>query len=118
MAFPRSYLAKRMEFGRARCSEKLVPGIRSECHDTRQSSVYPTEINRAENSRKVSAERPHGCVALTVRLNTDNQEYCCTSERRKHVLRKRGRGHAHLMFALLLLMQGNAQGQRSRRLTV
>ncbi len=77
MPFPRSNLPKHMEFGRPRFSEEFVPGIRSESHDTRQPSVYATEIDCAENSWKISAERAHGCVALAVRLNADYQEYRC-----------------------------------------
>lgn len=103
MAFPRSYLAKRMEFGRQRFSEELVPDIGSESRDTREPSLYATKIDRAENSRKISAQRAHGCVALAVRLNTDNQEYRCAGERRENGLRKRSIGHAHLIFALLLV---------------
>src|SRR5579872_3370031 len=82
-----------MEFGRPRFSEELVPGIRSESRDAREAALYATEIDRAENSRKIGAQRAHGCVALAVRLNTDNQEYRCAGEWRKNGLRKWGIGH-------------------------
>jgi hypothetical protein len=78
-----------MEFGRPRFSEELVPGIRSEPRDTREPSFYATEIDRTKNSREISAERAHGCVALAVWLNTDNQEYRCAGEWRKNGLRNR-----------------------------
>lgn len=89
MAFTRSDLTKWMEFCRPRFSEELVPGIRSESHDTREPSLYATEIDRAKNSREISAERADGCVALAVRLHADNQEYRGAGERRKNGLRNR-----------------------------
>src|SRR3984957_19496880 len=56
MAFPRPDLAKGMEFGRPRCSEELVPCIRSESRDTRESCFDATKIDRAKNSRQIRAE--------------------------------------------------------------
>jgi hypothetical protein len=89
MAFPRPDFAKRMEFSRPGFLEELVPGIRSESRDTRESCFQTTEINRAKNSREISAERAHGCVALGVRLNTDNEEYRGAGEWRQDGLRNR-----------------------------
>jgi hypothetical protein len=99
MALPRSYLAERMEFGGPRFSEELVPGIRSDCRDTRETSFYATKIDRAENSRKIGEERAHCCVALPVRLNRDYEEYRCAGEWRKNGLRNRiylAAGCAHM----------------------
>jgi hypothetical protein len=78
-----------MEFGRPRLSEELVPGIRSESRDTRESTLDTTEIDRPKNPREIGAERAHGCVALAIRLDTANQEYRCAGEWRKNGLRHR-----------------------------
>jgi hypothetical protein len=91
MAFPRADLAKRMEFGRPRCSEKLVPCIRSESRDAGEPCLYATEIDRTKNPRQIGTERTHGRVALAVRLNADDQEYRGAGERRKNGLRNRCR---------------------------
>jgi hypothetical protein len=78
-----------MEFGGPRFAEELIPGIRSESRDTRETSFYATEIDGAKNSRKISAERAHDCVALAVWLDTNDQEYRCAGEGRKNGLRNR-----------------------------
>ena len=103
MALPRPDLTKRMEFSRPRFSEELVPGIRSESRDTREPCLDATEIDRAKDSRQISAERAHGCVALAVRLNAGNEEYRGAGERRKDGLRNRcwifstGQAHANIL---------------------
>ena len=100
MALPRPDLTKRMEFSRPGFLEELVPGIRSESRDTRESCCDATEIDRAKNSRQVSTERAHGCVTLAVRLDADNQEYCGAREWRKDGLGNRcwilSAGWAHI----------------------
>src|SRR5580704_6719698 len=99
MAVRRPDLAKRTEFGRPRCSEKLVPCIRSKSRNTREPCFDAAEIDRAKNSRQISTERAHGCVALAVRLDARNQEYCGAGEWRKNGLRNRrwifSAGYAH-----------------------
>jgi hypothetical protein len=89
MALPRSYLSKQMEFRRARPAEELVPGIRPESRDAREPSFYTAEIDRAKNSREISAERVHHGIALAVWLDTDNQKYRRAREWRKNRLRNR-----------------------------
>ena len=78
-----------MEFSRPGLSEKLVPGVRSECCDRREPSLCTAEIDRAKDSREISAERAHDGVALLVRLNADNKKYRGTGEWRKDGLRNR-----------------------------
>ena len=110
MALPGPYFAERMEFGGPRFAEELVPGIRSESRDTREPCLYATEIDRAKNSRKVSAERAHCYVALAVRLDTDDEEYRCAGEGRKNGLRNwcwLFAGYAHI-HAVDPYLTGNA----------
>ena len=89
VAFPRSYFAKRMELCRPGLAEEPVPSIRPKPRDTREPSLDATEIDRSKNSREISAQRAHSCVALTIRLNTNNQEYRCAGEWCKNRLRNR-----------------------------
>jgi hypothetical protein len=72
MAFAGPYLAERMELGRPRFAEKLVPSIRSKSRDTRETSLDATEIDRPKNSGKIGAERAHSRIALAIRLDTYN----------------------------------------------
>jgi hypothetical protein len=87
VALTRSDLTKRMEFSRQRFSEELVPCIGPESCDTRETAVYPAEIDGAKNSREIGAKRAHGCVALAVRLNRGNQKYRGAGEWRENGLR-------------------------------
>jgi hypothetical protein len=62
-------LAERMQFGRARAAEDLVPGVRSNPHHAGQLSLEVAEADGTDQRRQiVAAKRPERCPAVGVGL--------------------------------------------------
>ena len=53
-------LAERMKFGRARIPEQPVPRLGPDSHHAGEPGFEVAKLNRANQARKVRAERPHG----------------------------------------------------------
>ena len=53
-------LPERVKFGRARVAEQPVPGVGPDSHHAGEAGFEIAKFNRANQARKVRAERPHG----------------------------------------------------------
>ena len=79
-------LAERVQFGRARVPEQPVPGVGPDPHHAGEAGFEIAKFNRANQARKVGAERPHGRAIVRARVYRHDQEDRGAGERRRYRL--------------------------------
>ena len=56
-------LAERVEFSRTRAPEQPVPGVGTDAEHAGEAGLEVAKLNRANQTREVRAERPHGVAS-------------------------------------------------------
>ena len=79
-------LPKRMKFGRSRVAEQSVPGVGPDSHDAGEAGLEIAKFNRANQARKVRAERPHGVDIVLALVDRHDQEDRGARQRRRYRL--------------------------------
>ncbi len=79
-------LAERVKFGRARVAEQPVPGVGADAHDAGEAGLEIAKFNRANQARKVRAERPHGVDIVLALVDGHDQEDRGARQRRRYRL--------------------------------
>ena len=88
MAASGANLLKGMKLSRARRSKQFVPGVRSESSHAGKARLNVAELNRTDQSGKVSAEGPQTRINAPLLANADNQKDRCARQRTDHRLGK------------------------------
>jgi hypothetical protein len=74
VARSRPDLAERVKLGRARLPEQAVPCLGPDPHDAGETGFEVAKFHRAQQCRKLAAERPHGGAMVRARLHRRDQE--------------------------------------------
>ncbi len=86
LARPGPELSEGMKFSRARIAEQPIPGVRPDPHHAGEAGLEIAKLNRANQARKVRAERPRGGDILLALVDGHDQENRGARERRRYRL--------------------------------
>ena len=75
-----------MQLGRARVPEQPVPGVGPDAHHAGEAGFEIAKFNRANQARKVGAERPYGRGIVRAWVYRHDQEDRGAGERRGYRL--------------------------------
>ena len=95
LARPAAKFAERVQLGRAWRTEEPIPHLRSERDDAGEAAFEIAKPDRAQERRKIGAQRAHRVLGLGAGVYGDDQKDRGRGQRRRHRLRQRTRLSCH-----------------------